>query len=155
MPRGVIRGAVKWGIIRDLAEGKSQKSIGRMYGLAQSSVSEFAAKHADEVDEVRGKLEDAYEGLWIADKRRRVAEYQDIASEMGEAGRTNEIAADDDEDGNHQRAYISTVEARRAQMAALRSVADELGAIPQRVQVEGGTNPVRHILEGVDPEALA
>jgi phage terminase Nu1 subunit (DNA packaging protein) len=144
MPRGVIRGAVKWGIIRDLAEGKSQKSIGRMYGLAQSSISEFAATHADEVDEVRGKLEDAYEGLWIADKKRRLAEYQAVAEEMRDL-----------ESESVAMGKVTVVEARRAQMAALRSVADELGAIPQRVQVEGGTTPVRHVLEGVDPEALA
>lgn len=154
MPRGVIRGAVRWGIIRDLAEGKTQSSIARMYGLSQALISNFNRDHADEIGEVRGKLEDAYEGLWIADKRRRVAEYQDIATEMGEAGRTNELAVEDDDDGTNQRAYISTVEARRAQMAALRSVADELGAIPQRVQVEGGQTPVRHVLEGVNTEDL-
>lgn len=143
MPRGVIRGAVKWGIIRDLAEGKSQSSIARMYGVSQALISKFNTEHADEIGEVRGKLEDAYEGLWIADKKRRVAEYQAVAEEMRDL-----------ESESVAMGKVTVVEARRAQMAALRSVADELGAIPQRVQVEGGTNPVRHILEGVDPEAL-
>lgn len=147
MAQKKIAGWREWAIKRDLAEGlKSQRQIATKYGVTQGAISQYLIHHRAEVDELRGKLEDALTELWAADKVMRIAAYQEVADEMAGAGKT------EDEDA---RAYLSTVEARRAHMAALRSIADELGAIPQRVQVEGGTNPVRHILEGVDPEALA
>ena len=144
MPGGkVIRGWLVWAVTRDLAEGKSQSSIGRMYGVSQVTISNFARDHAEQVQEVRQQLDDAMAGLWIADKKKRVAVYQNIAEEML-----------DEDTAGVALGKVTKVEARRAAMTATRAVADELGDIPQRIKVEGGGEPVRHVIEGVDVEDL-
>lgn len=130
-----LTGWKKWAVQRDLAEGKTQTSIARMYGVTQQSVSDFAVEHREAIEEVKRTIDVAYAGLWAAEKQKRVAVYQDIVEEMGE------IPHD--------------AEGRRAQMSALRAIADELGDLPQRIKIEGGKDPVRHVLEGVDTSKLA
>jgi hypothetical protein len=39
--------------------------------------------------------------------------------------------------------------------SALKGIAEELGDLPQRVKIEGGKDPVRHVIEGVDIGKLA
>lgn len=64
-------------VIADLAEGTmTQAEIGRKYGVTQSSVSEFADRHHAEVESKRAHLADEFHGMWIADKRARVAVLQ-------------------------------------------------------------------------------
>lgn len=144
-----IAGWREWAIKRDLAEGeKSQRQIATKYGVTQAAIHQFLDKNRAEIDEMRGRLEDALEELWIADKKLRIAGIQDIADEMSDAHGRGEVS----ERGS--RAEISVVEARRLVLQAYRAVADELGDIPQRLKIEGGKDPVRHVLEGVDTEKL-
>jgi hypothetical protein len=132
---------------KDLAEGKeSQTFLARKYGCDQAAVSRFKTENADEIAELRAKVDDAYAGLWIADKKARVAYYQDdveivttLIDNVGTGVRSNKEAA----------------ELLRARAAALKAVAEELGDLPVRVKLEGGANPVRHVLEGVDTQDLA
>lgn len=57
----------------------SMTEVARKFEVTQQAVSLFADRHADAIDEKRRHLEDEYYGLWIADKRRRVAVLQQQA----------------------------------------------------------------------------
>lgn len=140
--RGWKIGALK----RDLADGKeSQAILGMKYGVSQQAVSDFAARHELEITAMREAAEDAYAGMWIADKRARMAVY------MEGAERVQELLQDV---GNGARSNKEASELIRTQQAGLRAVAEELGDLPQRVRVEGGDTPVKHVIEGVDVEGL-
>lgn len=129
--------------MRALAAGEhSQRELGERYGVTQQAISSFAQRHAERIADMVGKLDDEFAGLWVAQKSARIATYQqqieDIADEL---------------DGGEMRPGVSYAEVVRTQQAALRAIADELGQIPARMQVEhSGQLDVR--LNGVDLGAL-
>lgn len=148
-----IRGWRVWSVQCDLADGKSQSDIAQKYGVTQQSVSQFAIKHAEKIEELRSRTRAIGEGLWIADKQARIGAYQETAERV-EALLDAEVepADDDDERGKRRRSTggVPLAELLRTQQAAYRAVAEELGDLPQRIKVEGGGEPVRHVIEGVD-----
>lgn len=135
-----ITGWKVWAVTRDLAEGRSQTSIAAMYGVTQQAISLFADAHKDEIEATRAQLSEAYVGLWAAEKAKRIAAYQQDL---------------DDLDAQRAHTNILTGEDRRVRHAALRAIADELGDLPQRIRIEGGKDPVRHVIEGVDVDKLS
>lgn len=142
-----IRGWRIWALTKDLADGKeTQTFLANKYGVSQPMVSRFAAEHADEIADLRGKVEEAYAGLWIADKKARAAVYQEDADTVTQLLENV---------GTGMRSNKEAAELLRARAAALKAVAEELGDLPVRVKLEGGANPVRHVLEGVDTDDLA
>lgn len=145
--RPKIRGWKIWALKQDLADGKdSQTFLASKYGCTQAAVSQFAAEHAEEIESLKGMVRDAYDGLWIADKKARVAVYQEDASLVSELLENV---------GTGMRSNKEAAELLRARAAALKAVAEELGDLPQRVKIEGSDVPVRHVLEGVNTDELA
>ena len=130
-----------WALTRDLAEGlKSQNALAAEYGVSQGTISNFKADHRPEIDEMREKLTNAYAGLWAAEKAKRIAALQqDVDDYDAERGEFNTLSPD----------------ARRVRQGALKAIAEELGDLPQRIRVEGGKEPVKHVLEGVNTEDLS
>lgn len=139
------RGHVRARLIRDLATGEhTQTELARRYGVGQSAISQFASRHAERIADVASRLDDQFAALWAADKFNRCAEYQQDAEDVAKMLADPEQAA---------RAGIQYAEMVRVRQQALRAIADELGQIPARVQVQhsGGVD-VR--LNGVDLGAL-
>ena len=135
------RGWAKAKLIRELAQmEKTQVTLAEEYGVAQSSISEFAQRNATEISAARADIENQFASAWIADKMARIAEYQAEVEDIN-AARSN---------GIHK---ILDVEMIKAKMTILRAVADELGQIPTKVNVSV-TQRVTHIVEGVDLENL-
>jgi predicted transcriptional regulator len=136
---------VRMRLVRELATGEhSQVDLAARHGVTQSAISRFASKHAELIADVAAKLDDQFAGLWAADKAARIAVLQqqvaDIADTMGDP----DAAA---------KAGVGAAEMHRVQQQALRAIADELGQIPARVQVQhSGQLDVR--LNGVDVGAL-
>jgi hypothetical protein len=121
-------------VCRELAAGDvSQAAIARKWGIARQTLNDFAHRHAERIADIRAHLDDDYAGLWIANKEARIAAYMDEFERL-EHGRNSE---------HH--------EWSKARQAALRAVADELGAIPNRSSVQV-TGIVTHRLIGVDIE---
>lgn len=149
-PRYAITGWRVWSVKCDLADGKSQQSIADKFGITQQAVSEFALKHKDEIESLRERVRAIGEGLWIADKEARIGAYQETAERVEALLDAEREPVDDDGKRKRGTGGVPLAELLRTQQAAYRAVADELGQIPQRVQVEGGGTPVRHIIEGVD-----
>lgn len=137
----IERGRHKLTLIRDLAAGEeTQTQLAGKYGVTQGAISQFASRHAVEIERVVGKLDDEFAGLWIANKAARIAEYQQMVADI------DEIVAESTVDG---RINIVDADVLRTKLATLRQVAEELGQLPARVTVKH-EGAVKLIVEGAD-----
>lgn len=120
---------------RDLAANEvTRAELARRNGVTRGYVTQFAKRYALEIDTIKRDLDNAFAGLWIADKENRIVAYQaDYVA-----------AATSDKAGHHE--WI------KARTQILHQVAEELGQLPPRATV--AVVPVVHVLEGVDPELL-
>lgn len=146
-------------LIRHLAAGEdSHRELAKRFDVSQQAISAFAKRHCVRIADVAVRIDDQFAALWAADKVNRIAEYQqqieDIAALL-EPQTADEIARSDAEfdKARHAGVNVSTAELMRVQAQALRAIADELGQIPARMQVEhSGSLQVQ--LNGVDVSAL-
>ena len=129
----LTRAWVKQELIRELAVGKiSQTDLAARYGVGPSAVAEFKRRHAVDVERARDSLNDEWVGLWVADKRNRLAGLQaqiENLEDMPTSARTAEVYA-----------------------KLLRDVAEELGDITNKNKVE--VDVVRYEINGVSLENL-
>lgn len=128
------RGWVKHRLIRDFALGeKTGQELARQYGCSSTSISQFKKRHALEIEEVRNNLADEYAGVWVAQKLERIREYQEAAEKMarGESARNQEVL-----------------------VSILKAVAEELGQLPARTQVNVSNENVTYEIVGVSLEDL-
>lgn len=127
-------------LCHDLAAGeKTQVELAAEHGVTQPAIAMFKARNAARIAAVRERLDDEFAGLWIAQKRNRVAEYQSDVER---------INAKSQKDG----ATMADADMLRVKGTFLKAVAEELGQLPARVNVS--VSPVVHILEGVSREEL-
>lgn len=128
------RGWVKHRLIRDFAIGeKTGAVLAVQYGVSATSISAFKKRHSMEIEEVRNNLADEYAGVWVAQKLERIREYQNAAEKManGTSPRNQEVL-----------------------VSILKAVAEELGQLPARTQVQVNTQQVTYQVVGVDPSEL-
>jgi hypothetical protein len=128
------RGWVKHRLIRDFALGeKTGGQLAEQYGVSRTSISAFKKRNAMEIEEVRNNLADEYAGVWVAQKMARIQEYQQAAEKManGTSARNQEVL-----------------------VSILKAVAEELGQLPARTQVQVNTANVTYEIIGIDPEDL-
>lgn len=128
------RGWVKHRLIRDFALGeKSGQTMALEYGVSQTSISAFKKRNALEIEEVRNNLADEYAGVWVADKMARIQEYQQAAEKM---------------------ASSPTARSTEVLVTILKAVAEELGQLPARAQVNVSTENVTYQVVGIPLEDL-
>ncbi len=128
------RGWVKHRLVRDFALGeKNQKELAEQYGVSQTSISQFKKRHALEIEEVRNNLADQYAGVWVARKLDRIREYQNAAEKMasGESARSQEVL-----------------------VSILKAVAEELGDLPARQQINISQENVTYEIVGVSVDDI-
>lgn len=128
------RGWVKHRLVRDFALGeRTGIELAEIYGVSQTSISNFKKRHALEIEEVRNNLADEYAGVWVAQKLDRIREYQEAADKMaqGASPRNAEVL-----------------------VSILKAVAEELGQLPARTQVQVNTAEVTYQVVAVDLEDL-
>lgn len=127
------RGWVKHRLIRDFALGeKSGRTLAQEYGVSETSMSAFKKRNSMEIEEVRNNLADEYAGVWVAQKLNRIREYQAAAEKManGASPRNQEVL-----------------------VSILKAVAEELGQLPARQQVNVSTENVTYQIVGIDLDA--
>lgn len=155
----IHRGRARLALIRDLAMGEwSPQHLAKQMGLPTEDILEFKDRYEDEIQEVRsalaGQLAIETAGLWITKKQNRIAEYQQIADDIGDALAHLRRQSEEDDKVNWSRAHR---EMNRQRMDVFRAVADELGAYPQRqsAPARSGTT-VHYVIEtdSTDLEAL-
>lgn len=128
------RGWVKHRLIRDFALGeKTGRDLSEQYGVSQTSISQFKKRYAMEIEEVRNNLADEYAGVWVANKMDRLRQYQEAAENMA-AGKTARSAE-----------VLVTI---------LKAVAEELGQLPARTQVNVSQQNVTYEIVGINPEDI-
>lgn len=147
MPRAgaLERPHVRLKLVRQLAAGEhSLTDLAARHGVTHQAISAFAKRHAELIADVASKLDDEFAGLWVAEKAARLAVLQHQVEQIADTMGDPEAAA---------KAGVGAAEMHRVQQQALRAIADELGQIPARVQVQhSGSLNVQ--LNGVDVEAL-
>jgi hypothetical protein len=155
---------------RDLALGqKTQSELAADYGVTQSAISQFALRWRVQIQRYREDMADEFAGLWAAKKSARVAVYQgavellDDQIEALESGRMVDadalrglISGEHPDGPILLTADVSDILARllKARDRALRSIAEELGQLPSRVQVTVAGEKATLRLEGVDVDKL-
>jgi predicted XRE-type DNA-binding protein len=141
--RHPIRGHRRDQLIRLLATKEyTQVQLGEMFGVCQPTISKFKSNNLDAINAVATKLDDEFAGLWIATKRARIAEYQQLVEDLEELLLSEEFRAN----GN-------IADVARAKLTAFKQASEELGQLPGRVTVQhSGGLDIR--VNGVDVEAL-
>ena len=128
------RGWVRHRLIRDIALGeKTGRELAAQYGVSAPAISLFKKRYLLEIEEVRNNLADEYAGLWVAQKMARIAEYQQAAEKMAE-GKTPRNA--------------------EVLVSILKAVAEELGQLPARTQVNVSTEQVSYQIVGISPDDI-
>jgi hypothetical protein len=128
------RGWVKHRLIRDLAIGeKTQRTLAAQYGVSQASISAFKRRYLLEMEEVRNNMADEYAGVWVAQKMARIQEYQQAAEKMasGTSPRNAEVL-----------------------VTIFKAVAEELGQLPARTQVNVSTEQTVYQVVGVSVDDI-
>jgi hypothetical protein len=128
------RGWVRHRLVRDFAIGeKSGAVLAAQYGVSTTSISAFKKRHAMEIEEVRNNLADEYAGVWVAQKINRIREYQQAAEKMadGTSPRNQEVL-----------------------VSILKAVAEELGQLPARTQVNVSSETVTYQVVGIPLDDL-
>lgn len=118
--------------MQELALGEvTQAKLAESYGCSEAAISLFKSRHVAEINLIRDNAADEFAGILVAKKAGRLQAYQDMLERAEESGDDKHAAK------------------------VLRQVAEELGALPQRMQVSGQLDTQsRYVIDGVDMEAL-
>lgn len=123
---------IRQSLIRELAQSEKQRDLATKYGVTEGAITQFKTRHALRIEEVRQNLDDEFAGLWIAKKQNRIEIYQNDL-EMLE--------------------IINNPDNIKIKTALLKGVAEELGQLPPKVNVQVN-QPITYHIEGVDPDEL-
>lgn len=139
------RPSVRLRLIRDLAKGEHRDAeLARRYSVSRPAILEFKRRHADAIAHQRAHLDDVFASIEFADKGARVAELSNDAADIAAILGDPETAA---------KAGVQYAEMVRAKQSALRAIAEELGQLPSRMQVQvGGSLDVN--VNGIDVSDL-
>ena len=155
------QGHVRWKLIQELGQGElTVGTLATRYGVTPSAISQFRDRHAEQIADVKADIENEFAGLWIAQKTARLAEYAADVEMINEVVQTTlnadlstearaELEAAGVEVGKIDAALVA------AKHRALRAVAEELGHLPTKVQMQvEATTRVHYTVSGMDPEDL-
>jgi hypothetical protein len=130
----LTRGYVKDRLMRELAIGdKTMTALAKEYGVTTGRISQFNKEFETRIMQIRENLADEFAGLWIADKRARLAELEEMADRIGPSRDPNKM---------------------RLVKELLKQAAEELGQIPTKANVTIDQHRITYAVEGVDPEKL-
>jgi len=121
---------VQLALMRDIACGTGWAELGRKYGYTRQSMLQFSKRHALKIEEIREHLDDEFAGLPIAQKKNRIAAYQEMAERI------------------HDSPNAAHHEWIKAEAIINRNVAEEMGQLPPRQSIT--VVPVQHVVVGVE-----
>jgi hypothetical protein len=135
------QGHVRWKLIHELARGeRTVTELAARYGVTHGAISRFRDRYPAEIAEIKADIENEFAGLWIAQKLARLAEYAADVEMINDA-----IGAALDAGTEIDAALLA------AKHRALRSVAEELGQLPTKIQMQVDTvTRVHYTVEGMN-----
>lgn len=136
----MLTGQQKLRLIQEIAEGtRPYRELAEEYGFtSESVVAQFKMRNKEAIARAKQGFEQRMEDLWVADKRARIATYEESIESLSQL--VDELEPE------------KRPNAHKIIHNALRNVAEELGQLaPKEVPVAGQLT-VR--LEGVDTEAV-
>jgi hypothetical protein len=142
----LLRGHTRWQVIRDLAAGMTHVETAEKYGVHLESLVLFKKSHMADIKALQASVAEEADGLWIASKFNRVAEYQQAFEDVDQA-----IAQILDFGGTLGPAEMAIIKEKRG---ILKQVAEELGQLPPRNNVTVNGSAVSYHFDGVDPKDL-
>lgn len=128
----MMRADEKHSLRMHLARGdKTQARLAELFGVTEQTISQFKKKNQERINAMREEidrgLEHQFLGLWVVDQAKRIAHYESdielIDSHLAES-------LDDDR----------AAQLLRIKQNAMKSVAEELGALPTRATVDHSGN---------------
>lgn len=137
--------------------------LARALGVVPSAIQAFKNRHMNEIVDKRKDMEDQFIGMWIADKVHRLSEMQQDVTDINEMIEGKLDAAtpapfnplDPANDGASTPSATDDLPSWfRVKTAILRAAAEELGQIPQKVQVQVGASIVTYKIDGVDLDRI-
>jgi len=152
--RGKLSGLNKRKVIRELALGElSQSALAEKYDVTPAAITMFKKRNAEAIAAVRADADNEFAGILIAEKVNRVQMYEELLHKalvpMPKVSNKGTLVTDP-ETGE----YVYEVDVRAA-MQALKSVAEEMGQLPNRVTIGGElSTTTTYRVEGVTPEDL-
>lgn len=119
-------------LCRDLAlSDVTQSKLAERYGVTDGAITQFKQKHAVEIAAILADSANEFAGILIADKVNRLATYEALLEDAAQVGDGKQAAK------------------------LLHAVAEEMGHLPQRVQLSGQVDTqTRYQIDGVNPEDL-
>lgn len=156
------RGWRRTWLIQKLAEGEAPYiALAECMGVSDTAIKIFAKRHMDEILVRRDEMTEELASLWITSKLNRLAEYQqdldDIRNVIEDRLAGAEPAADPldpAEAAGHPELLSELPGWFRVKGQILRAVAEELGQLPQKVQVQVGGTVATYRIEGVPVEQV-
>lgn len=143
-------------LVRLLAEGNlTHAKLAKRYDVHTSAITAFKARNLAQIEEIKADLENQFAGLWIADKKQRVASLQRDAERCELLIETldewSPCDCQDPECGAKIYNGATLPKLLKAKREALHAAAEELGQLPNRMTVQlTGQQQVRHEIVGVD-----
>lgn len=139
-----LRGHVRYEICHLLAEGTlTQTQIAERYDVSAHAISNFNRDNRERIAEIRANMADEFAGMWIANKAKRVEVYQESAEWVSTV--------------IEQQATLDPLllppilpALIRTQHNALKAAAEEMGAIPAKIQIQVQPVQVDYKINGVD-----
>lgn len=167
------RGWVRHQLIFDLAVGKlTPTQLGRKYHVPKAQIEKFRKRWEYEIEFQRENVESAFVGMWITEKRNRLAELQQTIDDINREIQTRtrlsaqleEVLDDPDEYPEEIVRFARRMMAERSAGGTtidglmrtkgklLRDVSELLGDLKQDIGIN--VSGVRHELIGVNTEDL-
>lgn len=118
----------KRALMRDLALGNTtQRELAAKYGVSEPAMTYFKQRNAEQIEDIRANAEGEFAGILISQKANRLQAYADLLEDADPKLATR----------------------------VLRQIAEEMGHLPQRVQLSGQVDTqTRYQIDGVDPGDL-
>lgn len=160
-PRQAIVGYIRMELLHGLVRGEKRSDLAKRVGLTADAVAKFHRREAATIQALSEELANEFTGLWIAEKRNRLAEYQadvekinDMLAEGAQIRAEYEFG-DDDEVKEVKITDTGATALMRTKARILHNVAEEMGQLPARtnVQVLQPTQVVYHV-SGVDLDKM-
>lgn len=136
-----MRGWKKYRFISACAEGESNKNIAALLDISEKAAQNLRKVYESQINDKQQNMEDEFNGLWVARKAARIAQYQDYIERVDEFLDAVGVVGVD-------------APLIRAAQTSLNAVAEEMGQLTTRSKIELEGSRLEVTLNGVGVEDL-